>query len=258
MLNKKIGKYTIIEGAESYISFHSKEKGIIFFHGFSGTPAEMIPFAKMFEKKGISVYCPRTPGHGTNENDFITTDHKMWLQFAYDSYLEFKSQIKKVDIVGLSMGGILASYASLFSNNSKLALLATPYDLPDKKMKYAKFLSYFKSKIPIPDNTIPCNSPEGRKFVIAYRDYYYLKPISELYYMIRTFHSFIKKIKSDTLIIQSEKDKIVTFRSPQKIYNKIKSYNKKLVYLKKSGHVLTVDLEQNELFKLIYNFFYKF
>lgn len=256
MFNKKIKEYNIINGAESYISFHSKEKGIIFFHGFSGSPAEMIPFAKLFEEKGISVYCPRTPGHGTDTEDFISTNHEMWLQFALDSLMEFKKQIKHVDIVGLSMGGILASYASLFSKDSKLALLSTPYDIPDKKMKYADFYSKFKKKVPIENNTIPCNSPEGRKIVIAYRDYFYLKPIHELYKIIKIFHSFIKKIKSEIIIIQSEKDKVVSFRSPQKIYNKVKSYNKKLVYLKKSGHVITVDLEQKELFNMVYNFFY--
>ncbi|HQJ40230.1 MAG TPA: hypothetical protein PK449_01605, partial [Exilispira sp.] len=89
MLKKRLPDFKIMDNAESYISLNNKENGIFLIHGYTGSPAEMVPFAKKFENKGFSVYCPRLAGHGTNIKDFVNTGFMDWYQSALNQYLEF-------------------------------------------------------------------------------------------------------------------------------------------------------------------------
>ncbi|MCX8058219.1 MAG: alpha/beta fold hydrolase [Spirochaetes bacterium] len=256
MITKKIGSdYKIIDGAESYKNIKNKERGIILFHGYSGSPSEMLILAKKFEDRGISVYCPRLTGHGTNFQDFEDTKMQDWFRCATDAYLEFSKRVKNVYLVGLSMGGILSSYLAYLFNIEKIALLATPYDYPDKKFKYLWLIKPFFNRIKQPNSAPALNNLNNKNYLIYYKDYYSIKSLIELKKTINFFRKILKKVKADSIIFHSEKDKIVSYRSPQMIYNKIGSKRKQLIYLKKSNHVLSLDYEVDIIFDNICSFF---
>ncbi len=258
MLKKKVENINIMDGAATYYNYISKDIGVFLIHGFTGSPAEMIPFAKKFEEKGLSVYCPRLAGHGTNIEDFIKSTVEQWYQSAFDQYLEFKKKVKKIYIIGLSLGGQIATYLSYIVGCEKLALFSTPYDIPDSKMKNAKFISIFIKKIKKKESKPAVFDEKARKLMVNYDSvpYHYIKPISELYKSFKMFHYYIRKTKSPMLIIQSELDSVSSFKSPQKIFNRSKSSKiKQMKYLKKSSHVITLDYEADELFSYVYDFF---
>jgi len=258
VLKKKVEGIKIKNGAQTYYNYISKDIGVFLVHGFTGSPAEMVPFARRFEEKGFSVYCPRLAGHGTVIKDFENSTVDQWYQSAYDQYLEFKSRVKKTYLIGLSLGGQIATYLSYIVGCEKLALLSTPYDIPDKKMKYAKFLSFFIKKIKTADEKPSVFSETGSKLMVNYSDspYYYTKTIYQLYKSFKFFHYYIKKTNVPIFISQSELDPVSSFKSPQKIFNKSKASKiKQLKYLKKSSHVITLDYEAEELFSMIYDFF---
>lgn len=256
MLKKRIKEeFKIIDGAESYKNIKNKENGVILFHGYSGSPSEMILLAKKFEERGLSVFCPRLTGHGTNFEDFEDTSFHDWCRSAIDAYLEFSKRVKKVYIIGLSMGGILTAYLGYLFNVDKIALLATPFDFPDKKFKYLSFLKLFIKRTKQPNSAPALNNLENKSYLIYYKDYYSIKSLNELKKGILFFRKILKKVKSDSIIFGSEKDKVVSYRSPQLIYNKIGSKRKQLIYLKKSNHVLPLDYEIDIIFKNICEFF---
>ncbi len=258
MLKKRVDNFKIIDGAQTYYNYLSDKIGIFLIHGFTGSPAEMIPFAKRFESKNISVYCPRLAGHGTNIDDFNSSTVDQWYQSALDQYLEFKSRVKTTYIIGLSLGGQIATYLSYMAGCEKLALFSTPYDIPDNKMKYAKLISIFVKKIKKKEEKPAIFDEKARKLLLNYDNYpyYYLKPVSQLYKSFKYFHHYIKKTFAPLLIVQSELDPVSSFKSPQKIFNKSKSSKiKQMKYLKKSSHVITLDYEADELFSITYDFF---
>lgn len=258
VLKKQIENIKIMEGAATYYNYLSKDTGVFLIHGFTGSPAEMIPFAKKFEQKGISVYCPRLAGHGTDINEFAKTTVEQWYQSAFDQYLEFKNRVNKIYIIGLSLGGQIATYLSYIAGCAKLALFSTPYDIPDSKMKYAKIFSIFVKKIKKKDEKPSVFNENAIKLMVNYSNipYHYTKTIYELYKSFKLFHYYIRKTKVPLLIVQSELDPVSSFKSPQKIFNKSKlSRIKQLKYLKKSSHVITLDYESDELFSMTYDFF---
>lgn len=258
MLKKPVENIKIMDGAQTYYNYISNEIGVFLIHGFTGSPAEMVPFAKRFESKGISVYCPRLAGHGTDIKDFLASNVEQWYQSAFDQYLEFKSRVKKTYIIGLSLGGHIATYLSYIAGCEKLALFSTPYDLPDTKMKYAKLFSIFIKKIKKTEEKPAVFDEKARRLMVNYDSipYYYTRPIAELYKSFKMFHRYIRKTKAPMLIIQSELDAVSSFKSPQKIFNKSKNSKiKQMKYLKKSSHVITLDYEADELFEMTYDFF---
>jgi len=255
MITKQIKDFSIIKGAETYQSLNNRSKGVMLIHGYTGSPSEMILLARKFEEKGLSVCCPRLSGHGTNYKDFCQTSREDWTRSVIEHYLEFSSHVEEVSLIGLSLGGILASYLAFLFKNKKLALLATPYEYPDKKFKYLKLISFFKKTVKQPNSAPALNKTENKKYLIYYNDFYFIPSLLELKKMIQTFHKIVRKIDSDTIIFQSQKDKIVSFRSPQIIFNKVRSKNKRLIYLKKSNHVLSLDWELEDIFQQIYEFF---
>ena len=65
----------------------------------------------------------------------------------------------------------------------------------------------------------------------------------------------MKKITAPCIILQSKIEHTVEPRSAQYIYDNISSEKKKLVWFEKSGHILTLDVEREEVFKEISKFF---
>jgi carboxylesterase len=54
--------------------------------------------------------------------------------------------------------------------------------------------------------------------------------------------------------MQSYRDRTVSPLSANIIYNSIGSKDKSIIYLHKSGHVITCDNEKEQVFKEVYNF----
>ena len=57
------------EGADN------KDVGIVFVHGFTGSPAAMRPWADFMNSRGYTVSVLRLPGHGTQWEDQIGRAH---------------------------------------------------------------------------------------------------------------------------------------------------------------------------------------
>ena len=52
--------------------------GIVFVHGFTGSPASMRPWAHFLNDKGYTVRIPRLPGHGTKWQDLNEVKWQEW------------------------------------------------------------------------------------------------------------------------------------------------------------------------------------
>lgn len=82
-------------------------KALLLLHGFTSSPAvyrEIIPYLNFYD----AIYCPVLPGHGKSVDIFSKATAEQWLNFSYDAYLNLAANYKSIDVMGLSLGGILA------------------------------------------------------------------------------------------------------------------------------------------------------
>lgn len=82
--------------------------GILFCHGFSGSPASVRPTTEYLAGLGAAVACPLLPGHGTTWQQLALTTHEDWYSVLPPALDWLRERSRLQVVAGLSMGGALA------------------------------------------------------------------------------------------------------------------------------------------------------
>jgi len=82
--------------------------GVLLSHGFTGSPASLVPCAHYLPEQGLGVSVPRLPGHGTRWQDMQRTTWADWYDEITRAFEKLRADHDKVVVAGLSMGGALA------------------------------------------------------------------------------------------------------------------------------------------------------
>ena len=83
------------------------EKALLMLHGFSSSPAvyrTLVPQIKAYD----AIVCPVLPGHGESIACFSKTQASEWVEKAVLSCEALTAKYERVDVLGLSLGGLLA------------------------------------------------------------------------------------------------------------------------------------------------------
>ncbi|WP_040161772.1 alpha/beta hydrolase [Nigerium massiliense] len=84
------------------------DTGVLFLHGFTGSPHAMRAWAERTAEAGHTVAVPRLPGHGTTWQELARTDWIDWYATAEREFLTLTRSCARVFVAALSMGGALA------------------------------------------------------------------------------------------------------------------------------------------------------
>ncbi len=101
---------------------------LLLLHGFSSSPAvyrELLPVLPPYD----AIICPTLPGHGESIQAFSTIKASDWLRTAENACEKLVKNYQKVDVMGLSLGGLLACRLSEIFPLHHLYLLAPALDL---------------------------------------------------------------------------------------------------------------------------------
>ncbi len=246
-------------------SFHKgNEIGILLLPGFDNTSHIMREYEEYLVKKGYTVYNTTLPGRGLTVEEFGKTSWQDWTSYAMEDYRLLKQITKKVFIAGFSTGATVALYILENLKKSELTeglILLSPaliFVSPVFTLSFQKYIiNIFKKINPYP------KKPNNRKAV--FKDIEALKKydivdrgasnaILELFKLVEVVKKDIAKIMVPTLIIQSDKDVVISPYGAKWLVKNISSPNKKLLKLKKSGHPIIVDIEKNTVFNESYLF----
>jgi carboxylesterase len=219
------------------------EVGVLFVHGFTGSPHDFTYMAKRTCEAGFTVSIPRLPGHGTCGEDFLTTTAHDWLRRAFDAYYDLKAICKDVHIVGLSMGGVIAIIMASVLKPKKLVTLAAATHLSSNRIKLAKFVALFRDKLP-KQKSQTYEDPAMEILNKEYWSYEWPKQGAELYKLIKLSRKAVRQIVSETLVVAARNDELVPLKAAQFIYDNVRSEKRKLLIFEKSGHVLSNDVEK--------------
>jgi carboxylesterase len=224
-------------GAEPW--FHEGgSTGILLIHGFTGSPASMVPWGRAMAAQGFSVRVPRLPGHGSRWQDMNLTTWEDWYSEAERNFQLLKESCDTVFVCGLSMGGSLTlRLAEKHGNEIRGIVLVNPAvhsERPDRHL--LPVISKILGSFPGISNDIKKPGQDE----VAYQRIP-LKAAHSLSKFWKIVKSDIANVTQPILLFRSEVDHVVEPSNAAWILEHVSSDDKAEVILKDSFHVATLD-----------------
>lgn len=230
---------------------------ICFFHGFTGTPYELRPLANFIhDKTGRGCVGPILPGHAQNVETLNKVTHEEWI-FHMALALKEAAHDEPVDIVGFSMGGLIATHMAAHYPEMvrRLVLLAPAYHL-----HFFSAAGVFISRMGV-RHWLPQVSKLGgcdvadaeakaKNPTLSHIPSHALLELDELRKYALTV---IEQVNCPTLVVWGENDKTIHNKKGAVAIEKMPC-NPKSHTLKNSRHILGLDNDRDELAELVTEF----
>lgn len=238
-----------MEGAEPFF-LAGGDHGILLIHGFTGSPAEVRLLGEFLHKEGYTVLAPRLCGHGTTVEEMADTKWPHWYSAVEDAYHILKARCTSIAAIGLSMGGLLAFKLAAEYKIDKIVSLSTPIFIADKRLDMLPVYRMFRAFVPKKRKVY---ADIGPQYSVGYTATP-LSSLSSLLDLIQHVDTLLPTINAPLLIVQGHRDHTVEPRSADYLYDKIASKEKSVIWLEKSGHLVTIDIEREHVFRKITEF----
>jgi carboxylesterase len=232
-----------------------KNIGVLLIHGFTGSPHDMLYLGKRLNEEGYNVLIPRLPGHGTSSEDFLRSNWRDWLRRALDSYFDLSGICDEVYVAGLSMGGVLTLILSSIVNPPKIVTIAGAIMVNGWEINITPIISLFSKKLIRKDFNENFEDKDLKYLAKEYWQYNWPLQAKYLLKLMKIARKRLKYVKSDILILASEKDETVPIKAAKYIYNNVASQRREIKIFKNSGHVMTNDIEKEKVADKIINWF---
>ena len=233
--------------AEPFFFRRGRKVGCLLIHGFTASPQEMLSLGQHLAEQGYTVLGPRLAHHGTSAEDMTRTHWHDWYFAALDGYHLLRQQCAYVVVIGLSTGGSIALYLASAQPVTAVVTMEAPIHLTDWRVNYARAIARVYPFIP----------KEGFDPEQKLNARYAVQPvhaIAELRDLLTELRSRLPIITAPTLLIHSLADEMIPLSNFDTIYREIGAAHKEKLILQYSGHLVTEDVEQAQLFARVSKF----
>ena len=251
----------IIPTAEPFF-FPGDRTGCLLVHGFTGTPKEMRPLGEYLAGIGHTVLGVRLFAHATRPDDMLRARWRDWVASVEDGWHLLNGACDTIFIMGLSMGGALSLLVASEDYARRLPVvgvvaMSTPFELVrDPLLPYVQYLGRIRPRVEKgpPD----WRNPEAESLHIAY-PYYPTRAIAELRDLLAEMRQNLPGVRVPGLLMHSRLDRDGSFDpdSMTKIYERLGSREKEMIWLENSGHVITREPEQEKVFQACADFIHR-
>jgi carboxylesterase len=220
--------------------------GVLLSHGFTGSPASIVPWGQYLAKQGYAVSVPLLPGHGTTWEQMCATtfdDYTTALEHEFD---QLAARTDVVVVGGLSMGACLALWlaAKRPADVAGLLLVNPAVASTNKQLLALPVLKYLVKAVPAIGNDI--KKPDVSEHA------YPKTPLKPLHTMVRAWKQIredLPKVTAPILLFRSAEDHVVDPSSARIILDNVSSRDATEKVLVNSYHVATLDNDAPEIFE---------
>jgi carboxylesterase len=249
----------LMPGAESFF-LDGGMRACLLIHGFTASPFEMRYVGKKLNEAGYTVLAPRLPGHGTSVEDLDQTGWADWYREAATSFESLASIYPKVFIVGMSAGGTIAlALLADGAGAAGAAVMAVPIRFHSRFIRSCfALLSFVPGLRLIPaakKKAGPDIKDEEMKEKLVTYNHGPIRAGLQFIRFMGLTEKKLEKVTAPLVVMQSKNDHVVPSDNPRIIMDKVSSKIKRLVWLERSYHILTWDVEKDEVARTIIDFF---
>jgi carboxylesterase len=235
----------------SSFCWESGEAGILLIHGLTATTAEVRPLAKCFHDAGFTVSAILLPGHGTSPENLNQTSRKEWIAACEKAYLELKKKCSNIIVGGESAGALLALHlASEYPEIKGIMLYAPAMRLASSRLRILLMIvaSFFIFAVPKKSGEDRGGMPwQGYKVNP-------LKVAVQLLKLQAEIKKRLSRIYQPILLFQANLDETVDLKSGEMIFEGVQSAVIESHWMEKSGHVVILDREFEEVSEISLKF----
>lgn len=197
------------------------------------------------DKRYDCVYKITFPGHGINDNykNFKVEETFNLLLKTFDS---LAIKYDKIDVIGFSMGGALATYLASVRNFDKLVLVAPANKYLNWRVPIDRVSFFFKTLLNkkkteevSPNKMVYIDEIRGLSRILRYMiPEYTIKALITFMRIVDKCNKEIKKIKNPVLILGGKLDPLVPKGAIDFDYEHCVNENKKIVIYDDMSHVI--------------------
>lgn len=221
--------------------------GILFLHGYTGGRYELLPLIEYLSSRyDFILEAPEYPGHGLNLL-IKDTNEDMWFERAKQSYETLRKKSDKVNVIGFSMGGIIAGLLAKIKQPDQLVLIAPAFE--NINIQYLVKSPYtFINNMRYADLKI-LDFMVRRTVKINYKSFVAFKKLQQSALYIP------EQISAKTLIIHGTIDGLVPIEKSRTLVKRIK--HARLVEIDKGPHEICLSKVNYKVFYEVEKFIFK-
>lgn len=240
----------VLEGAEEF-SLGEGPVGALLVHGFTGSPQGLRGLGEYLAERGIAVEGIRLPGHGTTWEDLNLRRPQEWVGAVEQGFAKVSADRAKTFVVALSFGAALAiDFCARHPDDvAGLVTLAGMVHTKDPRRFLAPLIKRLTKSVAGVGNDIA--DPAMRELA------YDRLPTAAAHHMLRFLRgarASLPSVHCPLLVVHSRNDHTVEPSNARAIIDGAASEDKHLVWLTNSYHVITLDVDRQEVFERTYEF----
>jgi len=244
-------------GAPFLLPHYRRRLGVVLIHSYLAVPEEVKALALFLRRRGIWVYAPRLPGHGTSAEDLATRKFKEWRETVENGYVLLCALCDRVAVGGIAVGGNLAlDLASRVESLAGVFAVCPPYALSDYSSRFMPATDVWNRLL---------HKMKGGRRNTDYLEFsadnlsinYPRNPVAgvkEVGDLLDSLEKSYSAIKQPVLIVQADKNPVVDQRGSKQLFDQLGSRNKEYCLLSYDRHVLVTGEGTEKVFGKIGEF----
>lgn len=197
-------------------------KALIVFHGLCENKKQMSMILSKISRYYDTIICSDMPGHGNNTLEFNKDNTLKYVINQYDRVKNYE----EIDVLGYSIGGVLAVFLQHLRKIDNLYLLAPAlYYIFPGNFKFLKYKSKSKNKT---------NLTKSNKFI------YFIEFVKITNYMKRE----VNIVVPNTYLFIGEDDYLVSYKSVKVLFDNCISENKSIMIIPNTTHTSILNSEK--------------
>lgn len=253
--DRTVGVEGIVPGAEPIHLPAPGRRAALLLHGFGDTPQTLGRLAAHLHARGWAVRAPLLPGHGRTLAAFSESGCHDWICHAREELAALRRAHTEVAVVGLSMGGALATILAGEGDGRKMAALAlvAPYlSMPRTVRGLARLHRVWAPVVPVVgsrgERSILDDVERARSLAYGMVTGRLLR---ELLAVVDRAAAAAPHVTVPTLVVHSRQDVRIPAAAAQRAFDRLGAAEKRLEWVDDGGHVLTVDHGRDRVQELV-------
>lgn len=219
-------------------------EAFVLIHGFTGNAAHFRPLGTQLAERGYTVIAPLLAGHARDSEAMRHVGRVDWIENTRDAIREVGDH-RRVHLVGLSMGGLLAIVAASTDRAATVTTINAPVVFRDRRIRIARIAARLKPVVHWPEEPVPDIEQEVVPFWI-HATACPTSAVVELYALSRQAVRSAADVNVASLVIQSRTDDTAHPKSGPKLRAALGGESR-LLWLEHSIHNALFDRERHAI-----------